>query len=165
MLKEDGLLVFTYHHSRAEGWSSILKALMDAGFGVVAAHPIKSEMSVATPKTQAKEPIDLDIILVCRKRGGRAVANINGGLWPEVMTVAAHQAARLRASGRYLSRNDVRIIVMAQLLRQLSQMDKSDVSLSILADQCADIDSAIEEVHKSTSEIRGRRGVAGRSVK
>jgi adenine-specific DNA methylase len=50
VLKDDGLLVFTYHHSRPEGWRSVLEALMSAGFTITAAHPIKAEMSVAMPK-------------------------------------------------------------------------------------------------------------------
>lgn len=164
VIKDDGLLVFTYHHSRPEGWSSILKALMDAGFRVVAAHPMKSEMSVATPKSQAKEPIDLDIIMVCLKRGIEAGDNANGGLWEEVMTVAAHQVSRLRESGRYLSRNDVRIIVMAQLVRQLSRTGTSDAALSILADQCDDIETAIEQFHTQSEKnivhacFKNRRG-------
>ncbi len=45
-------------------------AIRDAGFVIVNAHPVKAEMSVATPKFQAKEPIQLDIILVCRKSTG-----------------------------------------------------------------------------------------------
>ncbi|MFO3797195.1 MAG: DNA methyltransferase, partial [Anaerolineales bacterium] len=68
VLKDDGVMVFSYHHSRTEGWRSVLGALMNAGFDVVASHPVKAEMSVAMPKQQAKEPIDLDILLVCRKR-------------------------------------------------------------------------------------------------
>jgi putative DNA methylase len=120
VLKEDGLLVFTYRHSRGEGWSSILRAVMDSGLVVVAAHPINAEMSGATPKHQASEPIDLDIILVCRKRhqvsDGRAVTD----LWGDVVGVASHQVGRLRDSSLKLSRNDVRIIVMAQMLRCLS---------------------------------------------
>ena len=39
------------------------------GFTVVNSQPVKAEMSVATPKSQAKEPIQLDIIIVCRKEG------------------------------------------------------------------------------------------------
>src|SRR5690606_33350377 len=68
VLKDDGILAFTYHHSRPEGWHAVLTALMEAGFAITAAHPIKAEMSVAMPKHQAREPIDLDIIIVCRKR-------------------------------------------------------------------------------------------------
>jgi putative DNA methylase len=151
VLKDDALLVFTYHHSRPEGWSSVLKALMDAGFLIVAAHPIKSEMSAATPKRQAKEPIDIDIVVVCRKRGARAIINPGGSLWPETLAAAASQAARLRGSGRYLSRNDLRVIVMAQLLRRLSQKDTSSAALSILADQCDQIEDAIEQLDRPSS--------------
>ena len=69
ILKDDGLLVFTYHHSRDEGWKALADAVLGAGFTVVNSQPVKAEMSVATPKSQAKEPIQLDIIIVCRKEG------------------------------------------------------------------------------------------------
>src|SRR5690606_16435522 len=65
VLKDDGLLVFSYHHSRDEGWTSVCDAVLGAGFSFVAAQPVKAEMSVAAPKTQAKEPIDIDVMLVC----------------------------------------------------------------------------------------------------
>ena len=146
VLKKDGLLVFTYHHSRAEGWSSILKAVVDAGFVVVAAHPIKAEMSVAIPKHQAKEPIDLDVIIVCRKRGARSAASMVGDFWPEVMAVATRQVARLRSTGRLLSRNDVRVIVMAQLLRRLSQAPRTDALLQALGENSDAIEQAIERL-------------------
>ena len=67
VLKDDGLLVFTYHHSRDEGWTALAEAVLGAGFSVVNSQPVKAEMSVAAPKSQAKEPIQLDIIIVCRK--------------------------------------------------------------------------------------------------
>ena len=143
VLKDDGLLVFTYHHSRAEGWSSILKAIMDSGFGVVAAHPIKAEMSVATPKHQAKEPIDLDIILVCRKRHQLPDRATPSDLWHDVIEVASKQVVRLRDSGRGLSRNDVRIIVMAQLLCRLSNEGTSYDALQRLEVEAAASEIAI----------------------
>ena len=128
VLKPEGLLAFTYHHSRQEGWSSVLAALMRANFHVVAAHPIKAEMSVAMPKTHAKDPIDLDIILVCRK--GRKDGE---GCLEEVEKVATEQVARLAARGRRLSKNDVRVIVMAQALRALSASQDTDAALRRLA--------------------------------
>ena len=54
VLKDDGLLVFTYHHSRDEGWTALAEAILGAGFTVVNSQPVKAEMSVATPKSQAK---------------------------------------------------------------------------------------------------------------
>jgi putative DNA methylase len=140
VLKDDGLLVFTYHHSRAEGWSSILRALMKAGFVIVAAHPIKAEMSVATPKHQAKEPIDLDIILVCRKRAGFKGEPAEHR--PDY-AIAEHQVARLRASKRELSRNDLRIIVMAQILRRLSCGRSAEEALASLESEASSIETTI----------------------
>lgn len=147
VLADDGVLAFTYHHSRSEGWSSVLHALMEAGFGITAAFPMKAEMSVAMPKQQAKEPIDLDIILVCRKRSTLAKHSWNGDLWGTIRPKAANQVARLRESGRKLSRNDVRIIVMAQLIRQLSRSHTLDAALSLLEASDGEIEAAISALH------------------
>ncbi len=116
---------------------------MNAGFGIVAAHPIKAEMSVATPKHQAKEPIDLDIIIVCRKRATLIPRTCNGDLWGLVAPAAGDQVGRLQARGRTLSRNDVRVIVMGQLLRQLSLLPTVDTALTLLDSVGSKIESVI----------------------
>lgn len=67
VLKDDGVLAFSFHHSREEGWAAIYEAITAAGLEVVAAHPVHAEMRVASPKSAAKDPISLDAILVCRK--------------------------------------------------------------------------------------------------
>lgn len=147
VLKDQGVLVFTYHHSRADGWSSVLHALMTAGFGITAAQPIKAEMSVAMPKQQAKEPIDIDIVLVCRKRSELPRHDWNGDLLGAVRPVAASQIQRMKDSGRYLSRNDVRVIVMAQLLKQLSISSDIESALSILEVSRPEIEETIAALH------------------
>lgn len=158
VLKDDGLLVFTYHHSRGEGWRSILKALMDAGFGIVAAHPVKAEMSVATPKHQAKEPIDLDIVVVCRKRATLPRRSWNGDLWTTVRPAAAEQVRRLRTAGRALSRNDVRIIVMGQLLRQLSIAPATEGALALLDDAAEETEGLIGALNGDPAAKKQQRG-------
>jgi len=140
VLKDDGLLVFSYHHSRAEGWTSVLEALQDAGFVVTASVPVKAEMAGAAPKNQAKEPIDLDIILVCRKAAGAAAeCSIS-----EAHQMAEKQVRRLTMAGRKLSRNDVRVILMGQLLRSASQ--GADASQAFDA---AAVEAAIESMRPS----------------
>ncbi|MGA8492648.1 MAG: DNA methyltransferase [Terriglobales bacterium] len=67
VLKDDGVLAFSFHHSRAEGWAAIYEAITAAGLEVVAAHPVHAEQRGASPKNAAKDPISLDAILVCRK--------------------------------------------------------------------------------------------------
>lgn len=68
VLKDDGILAFSFHHSKADGWAAIYEALANADFFVVAAHPVHAELRAASPKTATKEPISLDTILVCRKK-------------------------------------------------------------------------------------------------
>ena len=155
VLVDDGVLAFTYHHSRNEGWYSVLHALMQAGFGITAAHPIKAEMSVAMPKHQAKEPIDLDIIVVCRKLSSLTPHKCNGDLWGTILPIISQQVRRLRERGRFLSRNDVRIIIMAQLIRHLSRIHSLEAALSHLKANESEIEDAIESLHVPHSNYIG----------
>lgn len=148
VLRPDGLLVLTYHHSRPEGWRAILEALVGAGFLIVATHPIKAEMSVAAPKQQAKEPIDLDVILVCRKRtregwDGLKLSTLTG----DATRAAAEHVARFNRSDRRLSRNDVRVVLMAQVIKRLSLHSSLDEVLRWLDSRRASIERAIDQVH------------------
>ena len=113
VLKQEGLLVFTYHHSRDEGWTALAEAVLGAGFFVVNAHPIKSEMSVATPKAKAKEPIQLDIAIVCRKVSHRPRDKPD---LVKALSVAQEKLSRLERVGFKLSRNDERTVLFGQLL-------------------------------------------------
>lgn len=130
VLRDDGLLVFTYHHSRNEGWRALAEAILGAKFLVVNTHPIKAEMSVATPKFQAKEPIQLDIIIVCRKfsNGRNVTARID-----DAINAAKAKLDRLREEGIALSRNDKKIVIYGQALTSLSD-------ISDLAAMCARVD-------------------------
>ena len=148
VLSADGVLAFTYHHSRSEGWASVLHALMEADFLISATFPIKAEMSVAMPKQQAKEPIDLDIVLVCRKRSAHCEAQRRDGeLWGTAPQKAARQIARLRKAGQKLSRNDVRVIVMAQVVRHLSRSDTREAAMRSLETSRSEIESTINSLH------------------
>lgn len=118
VLRDDGLLVFTYHHSRAEGWESVARAVLDAGFVVVNAHPVKAEMSVGTPKSQAKEPIQLDSVLVCRKSDqGRTVS------FDVAVQSARRKIERLESVGTVLSANDRKVVIYGQMLTALNSLD------------------------------------------
>ena len=151
VLKDDGILVFTYHHSRVEGWQSMLRALMSAGFGITAAHPIKAEMSVAMPKHQARDPIDLDIIIVCRKRSTLAPCRPDRDPWDAVHSVATKQVARFRAVGRRLRRNDVRVVLMAQIHSPVVRLLYRDDALDLLRSCGSEIEARIDLVHRATT--------------
>ncbi|MCY4610755.1 MAG: DNA methyltransferase [Gammaproteobacteria bacterium] len=153
VLKDGGLLVFTYHHSRPDGWRAVLEALMDTGFVITATHPVKAEMSVAMPKHQAKEPIDLDIIIVCRKR----LASARPQQVVDWLKAAEHQVARLKTAGRGLSRNDVLVILMAQFLRYLSYGDSAQESIRLLDESMDEVNRQVGCLHGTEQlEVRGK---------
>ena len=156
VLKPGGLLVFTYHHSRPEGWHSILHALTGAGFAIVAAHPIKAEMSVAMPKNQAREPIDLDIVVVCRDRQEfRSLTLTYKDAWTRAVEVAGEQIDRLRRVGRTLSRNDLRVVVMAQLVRFLSASAEYRAACAFIEGRTSEVEDVIESF--AVTETGGSR--------
>jgi adenine-specific DNA methylase len=96
VLRNDGLFIFTYHHSRHEGWTAVHQAIRHSGFFCTQSYPIKAEMSVAMPLQQAKSPIHLDLILVCRKDSGIAPGDSGDGAILAALDVAGTQISYLR---------------------------------------------------------------------
>ncbi|MFY9826826.1 MAG: DNA methyltransferase [Thermoanaerobaculia bacterium] len=117
VLKDDGVLAFTFHHSRVEGWAAIYEAITRAGLGVVAAHPVHAELRAASPKTAAKEPISLDAILVCKKRVTESVPQFDQSA---VACRSVSLAKMLQDAGMSLSTADRFVIVASQTLVALS---------------------------------------------
>lgn len=67
VLKDDGLLIFTFHHTKMRAWFTALKAVLDSGFYISVAWPVHSE-SRASPHAKGSRSVLYDVILVCRKR-------------------------------------------------------------------------------------------------
>ena len=118
---------------------------------------VMAEMSAAIPKRQAKEPIDLDIILVCRKRKKRSLRLVESDEAEEASADANRQISRLNEVSRKLSRNDVRVVLLAQLIKRLSWRARSADSLAALDSRSAWIDQQIEAlVGKQCDYFEGR---------
>jgi putative DNA methylase len=147
VLKDDGFLILTYHHSRPEGWTALGSALFGAEFRVINAHPVKSEMSVAAPKFQAKDPIQLDVILVCRKSLYTGFASLD---FIEVVDKAAKKASekllRLSSAGIRLSRGDCRVAIISQFFAEVGPISSSDVVLEALQ-------THEDKLHQATNRI------------
>ncbi len=143
VLRADGLLVFTYHHSRMDGWTSLADAVVGAGFSLLNCHPVKSEMSVAAPKSQAKEPIQLDVVLVCRKQ----VADIRKRsdikiAFQRALERATSKASRLKGCGLALSVNDRRVILISQFLVETCAGRSAEQLADALSTSLTDLDLA-----------------------
>jgi putative DNA methylase len=159
VLADSGILAFTYHHSRHDGWLAVCEACMEAGFHFVNAHPVKAEMSVAAPKSQAKEPIDIDVILVCRK----ASADERPKRTDEAAWLQSEQRTRTKAmqylrKPRRFSRNDMRVLLVSQVLVELCagrEAGETTAALTVMLPQIeATSDSLLREVERTSTYVR-----------
>ena len=161
VLRDDGLMVFSYHHSRECGWISLAKAIRTARFSVVRCHPVKSEMSVAAPKSQTRQPIDLDVLVVCRKTAGdpRTLVAVEEAL--EIAIIAgARQAKRFENVGRHLSKSDARVIFRSQLLVPLSPHRTSEDLAAALTATGSELDAAADAVWSTQAPTKNAPAVS-----
>ena len=119
VLKEDGLLCFSYHHSTIEGWMAIYNSVTEAGFDIVASHPVKAEMSVARPKSTTKNPINIDSILICKKEKKPPIIK-NPDV--EVLTRIINLLERFTTVNRKLSQSDMFVIICSQAITVASTL-------------------------------------------
>ncbi|WP_351189885.1 DNA methyltransferase [Shewanella sp. TB4-MNA-CIBAN-0142] len=120
VLVNEGLMSFSYHHSTIDGWMAIYSAVTQAGFNIVAAHPVKAEMSVATPKNLSKEPINLDAILVCKKG---AIVSVITDASNEIAQRFNKYVARFEGVQRKLSLGDKFVIACSTALSVASCLE------------------------------------------
>lgn len=113
-LKNNGLLVFSFHHSKPTAWMAIYKSIVNAGFSLMAAHPVKAEMSVGSPKSATRNPINIDAILVCKKCRNRDTANRK--VWTYAMKNAMEYEERFERINRTLTDADRSVIMASQIL-------------------------------------------------
>ena len=154
VLKNDGLLAFSFHHSRSEGWAAIYEAVVKSGFKIVAAYPVHAELRVASPKAAAKEPISLDAIIVCKKRSCVEQNQFDAS----VVFMRAKEFAQLFESANIdLTVTDRFVILASQVLVALSGVETDFDYVCALVHQTnqaakhlwVPASAAAEEVHRS----------------
>ncbi|MBF0516754.1 MAG: hypothetical protein HQK97_06495 [Nitrospirae bacterium] len=112
VLKDDGVLAFSFHHSRADGWAAIYEAIANAGFYTVAAYPVHAELRSSSPKSAAKDPISLDAIIVCKKEPHAAQCLPEG----YVLSKTSELVRKLQGAGMGISSADRFVIGASQML-------------------------------------------------
>src|SRR5206468_11149485 len=110
---------------------------------LVNCHPVKSEMSVAAPKSQAKEPIQLDVVLVCRKQTSDTRKRSDTKIaFQRAVEHSTSKASRLRECGLTLSVNDRRVILISQFLVETCAGRSADKLVNLLSRSLTDLDLA-----------------------
>lgn len=135
VLRDDGLLVFSFHQARTSGWSAVMSSLADAGFAVTAIRPVVAEVTTSLTKTAATEPNRIDVIVACRKASAAPVRT------PAQARAAVMRAlVTLKQQGIDLGAGDVRSAVRAAVLAQGTRVSGADwEALQVEADAQADL--------------------------
>jgi adenine-specific DNA methylase len=124
-LADDGLMVFTFHHSEGSAWESLLESLCNAGFVIEAIYPIHSE-SESSLHLMDKQAISYDLIHVCKKKVDFSEEKQRSwaGVRQEIRQ-KAREEIKVIESGRYgkekLSPPDVNIILIGKCLELYSR--------------------------------------------
>jgi putative DNA methylase len=145
LLHDKGLFIFTYHHSRHQGWLAIHQAIRQAGFACIQTYPIKAEMSVAVPLQQAKTPIRVDLIIVCKKQ-----KTSKSNLIPQtiIKNALATASTQLKELAEYIdiSLGDAKVTFMGRLLCELSLVGEFKKELNFLT-------HSKEKIEEKTNEL------------
>jgi putative DNA methylase len=132
VLKHEGLLVFSFHHSRPEGWAAIFQAVQSSGLRIVASHPVYGELSVSSPKSSTKDPITLDAILVCKKVGNQEEPSVDV---KRAEIKAKELITKLKSAGIKLSQSDEFVVLASQILANVFDVSMSFDSMKRLLEQ------------------------------
>ena len=136
VLKPGGLLAFTFHQARISGWVQVVDSLRRAGFVVTAVQPVKGEMTTSIVKAGAREPSNLDSVVVCR-RAVDGATNPNRSI-DEALATAEKELVALRDAGVDVGAGDVRSVVRGSLLAYLASMGTSlDAAVTAQVDDLA----------------------------
>ncbi len=114
VLKDDGLLVFTFHHNKLWAWESIGKTLLDSGFYISATPIVRSEGKSGFHSDKGN--IRYDCIFSCRKRPSRWKDGNWSSLKEHILSNAILWTQRTLRSGMQVTEVDVFTIVMGKTL-------------------------------------------------
>jgi adenine-specific DNA methylase len=119
VLKDDGLMVFTFHHNKKWAWQSIAQVLLDSGFYVSASPIVRSEGKSGFHSKEGN--IRYDPILVCRKQPSTWDETEWESLKGRILRDSVVWTRRTLDSGMAVNEVDVFTIVMAKTLEYVTK--------------------------------------------
>ena len=157
LLKDGGIMAFTFHHSEPEAWIAVLKALFDAGYLLVATYPIRSDESKGETAAFGSKKIEYDIIHVCRKR----LEEPQAVSWSRMRRWVKEETQRLKemlehTHARELPESDLRVILRGKALefysRHYGQVLTGDGQVLEVRDALLGINQLLDDLVESSAE-------------
>lgn len=119
VLKDDGLLVFTFHHNKNWAWEELAHLLLAAGFYISATPIVRSEGKSGFHSSAGN--IRYDCVVVCRKGASPPVALPWPALRETILADAVAWTRRTLAAGLAVGEVDVYTIVMGKTIEKYTQ--------------------------------------------
>ena len=118
VLKDDGLLTFTFHHEKPKAWAAVLDAVLQASFNIRRVWTYHSE----SPESIHRHGIRFDTVIVARKRDvGPAPEASWQILQDEIVAEVQEELRRLLGNGAGVGSEDVFVITMGKALAVYSR--------------------------------------------
>jgi adenine-specific DNA methylase len=121
VLKPDGLVVFTFHHSSLEAWRALMTALDAAGLVVKKIHQVESEARGGTRVETSGG--NLDAVIVCAPEGESLESGSVAEIREIVLQEALDQIQAIIENGYSLTEEEMRQITIATYLEVWSRYD------------------------------------------
>lgn len=134
LLKQDGPMVFTFHHKDPDAWGAVLEAIDGAGFRVVNTYPVRGENRLSV-HIKGQRAVLLDSVIVCRKDHKRPE-----GTWSAVYS-EIEQVTRERLRSFHESDDD-----------DLSHLDASVVAYGACMAETSKFETVVDDDGESVSE-------------
>jgi len=119
VLKDDGEMVFTYHHNENEAWAVILESLIKSGFTITGAYPVQSEMPNSSHISDL-DNAEYDIIIFANKEDADedlSITELRENLHFELQDMAAKERKR----HKNLSAADLGVILRGKCMYYYSK--------------------------------------------
>jgi len=119
VLKDDGLLVFTFHHNKTWAWETIGHVLLESGFWVSGCSIVRSEGKSGFHSSPGN--IRYDCVLACRKRPGPVSPRAWSDVRRAILRDSVGWVRKTMSSGLPLGLVDAFTIVMGKTLEHFTK--------------------------------------------
>lgn len=144
VLKDDGLLVFTFHHEAPRAWAAVLDAALQAGFDIRRVWTYHSE----TRSGFHAEGIRFDTVIVAEKRKVEASEASWQRLQDKIAAEVQDELKRLLQNGAGLGMEDVFVVTMGKALAVYSR----HYPKVMRAGRAVTLEQAIEDIEGLVNE-------------
>ncbi|MGY5875705.1 MAG: DNA methyltransferase [Candidatus Thorarchaeota archaeon] len=120
VLKDGGVMVFTFHHAKSEAWEALLESVLGSGFYVTAIYPVRSEMKAST-HLYDMDNIIYDVVIVCRKKTEELLPVEWSSVKKQISSDTRKTIAYLTKNGESLGILDAYVIGLGRCLEYYSK--------------------------------------------